>query len=220
MRGLLLFMLWLTILMQPQSFTCTTAPAHAHDQIREGQIQITSWTGCALSGTVNGVNVQLWADSSTCGLRSKVPGVFQVRYDDTCKQVLDLSDGPLPPYCPPSPSPTPTPTPAASPTPAPSPSPSPITPESCTITAPASVVVPANGFGQVSVSLTSTPTRSITVTAVSNSGQVFVSPTSQTVLAGSTSAVVAFGLKAKKRGAIVTFSSPGCVSRSTTVVVR
>jgi len=116
-------LLWWLISLQ--TFSCPTAFSHVHDQIREGQIQITAWSGCAVTGVINNVNVQLWADSSTCPLRSKVPGVFQIRWDATCKQVIDLSDGPLPPYCPPSPSPTPLPTPTATLTLIPSPSPTP-----------------------------------------------------------------------------------------------
>ena len=118
MQILLPFTLVLWLLMPSQTFTCSTAFVHAHDQIREGQIQVTSWSGCELSGILNGAAVRLWADGSSCSLRDKVPGTFQIRWDATCGQVLDLSDGPLPPYCPPSP----TPTPIASPSPTPSPS--------------------------------------------------------------------------------------------------
>ncbi len=209
----LVLVLWWA--MSLQSCTCTTAPLHAHDQIREAQIQVTSWSGCTLSGVVAGVNVQLWADGSTCGLRDKVPGTFQVRFDETCKQVIDLSDGPLPPYCPPSP----TPTPVISPTPAPTPLPTPTT-DDCVIDAPASVLLPPNSSSQVTITLTSTTSRTRTVTAVSDSGQVFVSPASQSV--SGTSALVGFTLRPKKRGAQVTFSIPSssCVPRTMIVNVR
>src|SRR5688572_7595323 len=86
--------------LRSQTFDCQTAFSHAHNDVREGQLQIVSWSGCVVSGTIGGVNVQLWADGASCPLRAKVPGTFNVRYDFTCKQVLDLSSGELPPYCP------------------------------------------------------------------------------------------------------------------------
>ncbi len=81
----------------PNPFTAETAWAHAHTDVRAGQIQITSWVGCLMLGTVGGASVSLWADSVTCPLKAKVPGTFYVNYDFVCKQVLALSNGPLPP---------------------------------------------------------------------------------------------------------------------------
>jgi hypothetical protein len=118
------------LLASAQTYTCTTAASHVHTDIREGQIQISSWTGCTMAGTISGQAVQLWADSATCPLKAKTPGTFNIRYDFACKQVLDLAltTEPLPPYCTPTPTPTPTPspTPRPSPTPTPSPMPTPV----------------------------------------------------------------------------------------------
>ncbi len=115
------------LLFSTQGYNCSTALTHVHNDIRDAQIQITSWSACSMVGTINGVSVSLWADGSSCPLHSKVPGLFYVRYDFTCKQVLDLSDAPIP-VCSPSPTPaipTPTPTPTPSPTPVPTPRPTP-----------------------------------------------------------------------------------------------
>lgn len=115
MRATTLFLFWLLLIWQT-GFTCSTALTHTHDDIREAEIVVTAWVGCTLTGTISDVPVQFWADSSTCSLRDKVPGTFQIRFDATCGQVLELSDGPLSPYCAPGlPTPTPTPTPSPSP---------------------------------------------------------------------------------------------------------
>lgn len=92
-------------------FTCSTAAAHSHTQITDAVIQVSTWNGCQLTGTINGKQVQLWADSTSCPLQGRVPVVLNVRYDAACGQVLELTDGLLPPYCPPTPTPTPLPTP-------------------------------------------------------------------------------------------------------------
>jgi hypothetical protein len=200
----LLLVLTIVNTLISQSFTCSTASTHAHDAIREGEIQISSWSGCTMSGTIAGASVQLWADGSSCPLHEKVPGTFQVRYDATCGQVIDLSDGPLPPYCP---------MPTATPTPVPSPTP---TPEACAINAPASVTLPAHSNGTVDVSFTSTSPRTVTITAVSSSGQLVVTPSS--VIVSGTSDVARFTLRTRRNGAQVTFSSV-CGTQVTTVSV-
>ena len=101
-------------------YDCTSAFAHAHDDVREGRIEISSWEGCMMGGTIAGAYTVLYADGN-CELRAKVPGTFNIRYDATCGQVLELSTGPLSPYC--APTPTPAPAPSATPTPTPEPTP-------------------------------------------------------------------------------------------------
>lgn len=105
---------------------CATALNHKHDQLRDAEVVITAWGGCAITGTINGVSVPLFMDAAACSIRAKVPGKFRIRYDLTCRAVLEITDGPLittpmPPACPsptPVPAPTPTPTPVPVPTPA------------------------------------------------------------------------------------------------------
>jgi hypothetical protein len=99
----------------PGTLDCTSAFSHNHDSIREGRIVISSWQECVMRGKVGAQDVTLFADGA-CALRNSVPGEFNVRYDATCGQVLDLSTDALPPYCPPTSTPTATPSP--SPTPA------------------------------------------------------------------------------------------------------
>lgn len=132
------------------------------------------------------------------------------------------------------PSPTPAPTPAPSPTSSPIPSPTPIvtpteptpdptpepTPAPCTLDAPASISVPPNGVGKIGVSLNSmTPQidqfliRAISATP----GQVTVFPDFLPVTG--TSAVIEFGVRVKKRSAMITFTSP-CPQKATVVMVR
>jgi len=218
MRHLLLILLLVWLLTPAQTFTCTTAVVHAHDKVRDAQIQVTAWTGCSLSGVIDGANVQLWADGSSCGLRDKVPGTFQIRYDVSCGQVLELSNGTLSPACPASPTPTPVASPSPTPVPTPTPLPTPVpTTDDCVLNVPASVLLSPNSNSQVTITLTSTVSRSRTITAVSDSGQVFVSPFSQSV--SGISALVGFTLRPKKRGAQITFSSP-CGTRTMVVAVR
>jgi hypothetical protein len=208
--GLLLSIL----LASAQTYTCATAYNHVHTDIREGQVQVSSWVGCTMVGTINGQAVQLWADSATCPLKAKVPGTFSIRYDFTCKQVLDLSDGALPPYCPSSPTPTPVPSPTPSPTPLPTPTP--VVPTSCSISAPASVIIPRNSIGTVSVTLSGALSGTLTA-ASSSPGQVNVSPSSR--LLSGTGMVIGFALRVKKQSAMVTFASP-CGGRTVQVTVR
>lgn len=149
MKWLLLLLLFFP-LAPTQTYTCTTAFTHVHTDIREGQITVSSWSGCTVVGTIGGVSKQLWADGTTCPLRTKVPGVFQVRYDAACGQVLTLSESSLPPWCPPTPTPTPqptpsptatpTPTPVATPTPTATPAPTPKPPKSCKLWPPWKIV--------------------------------------------------------------------------------
>ena len=112
------------LLLLVQQFTCVTAASHAHTVVRDARIEISSWSGCELRGTIGTTQVQLWAESGTCGLRTKVPGTFNVRYDAACGQVLELTDGPLSPACP-APKPTPAPLPVETPIPTPTKPPSP-----------------------------------------------------------------------------------------------
>lgn len=123
---------------------------------------------------------------------------------------------PTPTPAPPSPTPTPEPEPSPSPSPQPSPLPTP-TPAPCSISAPAFVSVPVNGIGQIGITLNSMiwqPTRFTVFALSSNAGQLAVFPASQDVTG--TSAVITFGVKIKRRGANVMFSSP-CGSHTTVV---
>jgi hypothetical protein len=120
LSSVLLFMLALTTLphVATQSYDCSSAFTHQHNSLREAEIQVTRWEGCVMEGTINGVSVQLFADSSNCQLKKSVPGRLLIRYDQTCGQVLAATDGStLPEECVVVVSPTPTPTPSLSPTP-------------------------------------------------------------------------------------------------------
>lgn len=92
---------------------CATAFTHQHNQLRDAEVAITSWSGCAVVGTIDGVGVTLFMDVVNCPLHAKVPGKFRVRYDVTCGAIIEMTDGPrietpMPVSCP-----TPTPTPIA-----------------------------------------------------------------------------------------------------------
>lgn len=107
----------IAILLAALSFDCSTAFTHRHDRLRDAEVVIASWNGCAMNGTVDGVPVQLFMDVSNCPLHAKIPGKLRVRYDQTCGAVVEITDGPvittpMPPSCPaqtPTPSPTPIP---------------------------------------------------------------------------------------------------------------
>lgn len=95
------------------TFDCATAFSHQHNQLRDVEINISSWNGCAVNGTINGTPVSLFMDVASCPLHAKVPGTFRARIDQTCGAILEITDGPtistpMPPSCP-SPSPTPLP---------------------------------------------------------------------------------------------------------------
>lgn len=120
----------------------------------------------------------------------------------------------------PSPSPSASPDPSPSPLPSPTPVPTPLPP--CAMDVPASIVLPPNAIGQIGVTLNSLTFQAMpfTVFAVSsNPGQVSVFPASRDVPTISTSAVVSFSVRDKKRDALITFTSP-CGSGSTNVLVR
>jgi hypothetical protein len=95
---------------------CGSALSHRHDRMKDVEIVISSWNGCAVTGTINGVNTPLFMDVATCPLHAKIPGRFRARYDQTCGAIVEITNGsaittPMPPNCEsPSPSPTPTPT--------------------------------------------------------------------------------------------------------------
>lgn len=118
------FYIWLVV---AQTYSCTTALVHKHDALKDAEITVTSWSGCTVNGTINGVAVQLWADGTTCPLRAKIPGKLRIRYDQTCKQIIEATDAAVIPDPMPTPcvSPMPTPTPVVTPQPTPSPSLSP-----------------------------------------------------------------------------------------------
>lgn len=123
----------------------------------------------------------------------------------------------------PAPSPSPTPTPVVTPTPFPSPSPEPTpepTPFPCTLDVPASISVPPNGVGKIGVSLNSMTPQidQFLIRAVSSvPGQISVFPDLLPVTG--TSATIEFGVRVKKRSAIVTFTSP-CPAKTTVVMVQ
>lgn len=99
-------------------FDCPTALTHQHDRLRDAEVTISAWNGCAVTGTINGVNTTLFMGAENCPLRAKVPGKFRIRYDESCGAIVEITDGPvittpMPVACPsPDPSPTPKPTPA------------------------------------------------------------------------------------------------------------
>lgn len=98
-------------------FDCASAFTHKHDRLKDAEVDISSWNGCSMVGTINGVSTSLFMDVATCPLHAKVPGRFRIRYDQSCGAVLEITDGPIittpmPPSCPvqtPTPSPSPTP---------------------------------------------------------------------------------------------------------------
>jgi hypothetical protein len=119
----------------------------------------------------------------------------------------------------PTATPTPTPEPTVEPTPFPSPTPEP-TPFPCTLDAPASISVPPNGVGKIGVSLNSMTPQidQFLIRAFSGTpGQVFVFPDFLPVTG--TSATIEFGVRVKKRSAIITFTSP-CPTKTTVVMVQ
>lgn len=119
------------LLLALSVFDCNSARDHRHDRLRDAEVVITSWNGCAVVGTINGVSTSLFMDVASCPLHAKVPGKFRIRYDVSCGAILEITDGvaittPLPPSCPiptPTPAPTPAPTPVPSPVPTPTPAP-------------------------------------------------------------------------------------------------
>lgn len=117
----------LMILSAGQSFDCNTARTHQHDRLRDVEVHITAWSGCTVSATINGTFRQLFMDVPDCALRTKLPGNFRARIDETCGAILELTNGPAiaTPMPPPCPTPTPFPTPSPSPSPVPTPTPSP-----------------------------------------------------------------------------------------------
>lgn len=120
----------------------------------------------------------------------------------------------------PSPVPSPTATPVASPSPLPTPVPSPQPtppPLSCEM----AVTVPAMvkwSSGVLSISLTSPLPQSFTLTATSDSGQVTVSPRSQS-FNNVASLSATFKLQSKNKSANVTVVGP-CGSKAVMVIVR
>lgn len=126
------------------------------------------------------------------------------------------STGPMPSPTPtvPQPSPSPTVTPGSSPSPTPTPLPA--EPQPCTMDAPATVTVPRNGVGQVSVTLNGLA-KSEQVIVFGSSGQVTVTPLSRTATGASN--VLAFQLRAKHQSRAITFQS-ACGSQTVGVMVR
>jgi hypothetical protein len=120
----------------------------------------------------------------------------------------------------PAPTPAPTPSPTATPTPAPSPTPTPqstpVPPGPCSISAsPSSLTVQSNGSGIVTVHLNNLSGSATVTAASSNTGQIQVSPASQTVT-GSNAA--SFSITVKKQSGSVTFSS-SCGSQTVDINV-
>lgn len=96
---------------------CTTAFNHRHDRLKDAEVVISAWNGCAVTGTIGGVSTPLFMDVAACPLHAKVPGRFRIRYDQSCGAIVEITDGPaittpMPPACP-SPIPTPTPVPGS-----------------------------------------------------------------------------------------------------------
>jgi type II secretory pathway pseudopilin PulG len=117
----------------------------------------------------------------------------------------------------PSPTATPTATPSSSPGASPTPIPSP-TLVPCTLTAnPTSLGIVSNGSASVSVNRDfGVGTATITATS-NNSGQIQVSPTSQSVTG---TAAATFGVTVKRTSGSVTFSASGCTSTTVNVTIR
>jgi hypothetical protein len=117
----------------------------------------------------------------------------------------------------PTPTPTPAPTPAPTPTPTPTPVPSPTpAPVPCAMNIQAPTLAPWSS-GKLVVNLSGLSSGSHTITAVSDSGQVTVSPPSRSI--NGTSAVVEFLLQTKKKSGKVTINGP-CGSKTVTVNVQ
>lgn len=116
-----------------------------------------------------------------------------------------------------SPSPTSTPTPVPSPTVAPTPQPTPPTqPCAMTVTAP---VLGEWGSGVLNVTVSGVTQSTYTISAASSSGQITVTPPPQATFTNKPSAIAAFQLRAKKRGANITVNGP-CGSQVVEVAVR
>lgn len=104
------------------AYDCTTARQHVHTTLRSGPINVTSWEGCIMIGTMDSGPVTLFAESACClQMKARVPGTIAITYDVDCGQVVEAR-APLPL---PTPAPTPTPVAPATPTPTPSPTPEP-----------------------------------------------------------------------------------------------
>lgn len=115
----------------------------------------------------------------------------------------------------PSPTATPTPAPTATPTPVPTPSPTP-TPSVCTMTV-SSPTLSQWSSGKLVVNLSGIISPA-TVSATQTSGQVMVDwPTSRTITGSS--AIIEFGLQAKKKSSSVTVNGP-CGSKTVMVTVQ
>lgn len=87
------------------SADCAAATSHQHDRLKDSEVIIFSWDGCAVIGTISGVSTALFMDVTNCPLHAKVPGSFHIRYDQTCGAILEITDGPvittpMPPTCP------------------------------------------------------------------------------------------------------------------------
>lgn len=86
---------------QPSAQNCTPVP------LVDSQIQVASWIGCQLNGTITtqsgSTSVNLFADSVGCPVASKVPGLLWVRYAPSNNNVAVLSShtitDPMPPLC-------------------------------------------------------------------------------------------------------------------------
>lgn len=148
-------------------FDCTTARTHPHNQLRDAEIVISSWSGCTVSGTINGTGVVLFMDVASCPLHAKVPGKLRIRYDQTCGAILEVTDGPV--------IATPMPTPCASPTPVPpTPTPEP-TPSPGQLLVEGFVKVDEQYFGPAMVTLTSS-TQQLLSSLTTDSGGYFNFP--------------------------------------------
>jgi hypothetical protein len=84
----------------------------------------------------------------------------------------------------------------------------------CSITGPASVTIPRNSEGQISLTVSNSTT--VTIDVLGSDGQVTVTPLSKTV--SGTSAVVSFRVRVKRQSRTITFQS-GCGSVVTRVNV-
>lgn len=93
----------ITLILLLLPFDCASASTHQHNRLRDAEIAVTAWNGCEVTGIISGRSASLYMGAS-CTLRSKVPGTFRIRYDETCGAIVEITDGPviatpMPPVC-------------------------------------------------------------------------------------------------------------------------
>lgn len=210
----------LTSLTTPQP--ACTPPGGDLTRAVDEQVTIVAYSSCYLTvrrsdGTTRTVFVGFAEKDWTPSIGT----VVQLRYDPVSLQGFYLisqtypwKEGVV------VPTPTPTPTPVATPTPTPTPTPiatpTPLPPATCSITVPASLSMGQWSYAVATVGLTGL-TGPVSVSAYSNTGQVGVYPSSQSVTG--TSASLQFQVSSKKKSGTVTFNSP-CGSRTLQVIVK